>query len=84
MNTLKLLFPEGCEITPAARKPVHQSCFITVSDDSLDVHMLTFIKYSEKTSDAFAHEVAKRNPVRQMQLPIVQRSVYRESNWIHF
>lgn len=56
-NTLKLLFPDGCEVTPTPRRPVLQSCYITVSDDSLDVNMLTFIKYSERATDDFAHNV---------------------------
>ena len=51
-----------------ARKPIHQSCYITVSDSSLDVHMLTFIKYSEKASPEFAENVSVSYQVFPVQL----------------
>lgn len=57
-NTLKLLFPDGCEVSPVPAKPMLQSCYITVSDDSLDVHMLTFVKYWEKASADFSLTVS--------------------------
>lgn len=57
INSLKLLFPNGCKISPQKKNPIHQSCYITVDDSSLDQCMLTFIKYSEKMSDQFVENV---------------------------
>ena len=68
INTLKLLFPNGCEIRTEAKKPILQSCYIAVSDSSLDVHMLTFIKYYEKASLAFCENVTSILLVFQKQL----------------
>lgn len=58
MNTLKLLFPNGCEVVTKPKTPVHQSCYITVDESSLEQYMLSFIKYYEKTSPEFATNVS--------------------------
>ena len=47
VNTLKLVFPEGAELRPTPREPSFKSCYIAVSEDSLEKHMLSFVTYSE-------------------------------------
>lgn len=50
MNTLKMVFPEGVELTTKPRKPAFKSCYIAIRDDSLEKHMLSFALYSEPLS----------------------------------
>jgi hypothetical protein len=50
MNTLKMVFPEGVELTTKPRKPAFKSCYIAIRDDSLDKHMLSFVLFSEQLS----------------------------------
>lgn len=83
INSLKLLFPNGCKISPQKKNPIHQSCYITVDDSSLDQCMLTFIKYSEKTSDQFTENVVTSYTVLQLQFQGFHRTIRGESHRIH-
>lgn|SRR3990167_1531092 len=57
INYLKLVFPEGVEIRSAKRTPLFQSCYIAISEGSLEKHMLTFVKFSERQSEEFCESV---------------------------
>ena len=54
VSTIKMVFPDGAGFTASPRKKTLQSCYIALTEDSLEKHMLTFIKYTEKLSDEFA------------------------------
>ena len=48
MNTLKMVFPEGVELSTKPRRPAYKSCYIAIRDDSLEKHMLSFVLFSEQ------------------------------------
>jgi hypothetical protein len=51
INTLKMVFPEGAELTTKPRKPLFKSCYIAIRDDSLEKHMLSFVLFSEPLAE---------------------------------
>lgn len=46
-NCVRMLFPEGLELSSTQKKPTLQSCYIAVNEGSLDKHMLTFVRFFE-------------------------------------
>lgn len=61
MSTVKMIFPDGIGYSNKSRKTIYQSCYIALSENSLDKHMLTFAKYSEEMPPEFAIQYNHNN-----------------------